>query len=151
MADRVEYNPNIIGFLEERGPVVISLKQARELYGQLPSDYQFVKKKAGRQDKKGLNLAVGKFLTERLKGGSTRLKRVIHDYFNQWHRDYEGEFGVRMAPFFNRNDAGALGEILARGEEALAAITPGYRPVEVSDYDTHFGSLWFQRRGADLP
>jgi len=31
-------------------------------------------------------------------------------------------------------------------EEFLAARTPGYRPVEVEDYDTHCGSLWFRRR-----
>ena len=30
-------------------------------------------------------------------------------------------------------------------EDFLAEVTPGYRPVEVGDYDTHFGSLWFRR------
>ncbi|HVR29239.1 MAG TPA: class I SAM-dependent methyltransferase [Thermoanaerobaculia bacterium] len=30
-------------------------------------------------------------------------------------------------------------------EDFLRRSIPGYRPVEPSDYDTHFGSLWFER------
>lgn len=30
-------------------------------------------------------------------------------------------------------------------EDFLARTIPNYRPVEVSDYDTHFGSIWLQR------
>jgi hypothetical protein len=30
-------------------------------------------------------------------------------------------------------------------EDFLRRTVPGYRPVEVADYDTHFGSLWFRR------
>jgi predicted O-methyltransferase YrrM len=30
-------------------------------------------------------------------------------------------------------------------EAVLAAALPGYRPVEVGDYDTHFGSIWLRR------
>lgn len=31
-------------------------------------------------------------------------------------------------------------------EPFLARTIPGYRPVEVEDYDTHFGSIWLRRR-----
>jgi len=30
-------------------------------------------------------------------------------------------------------------------EDFLARTIPGYRPVEVTDYDTHFGSIWLRR------
>ena len=36
-------------------------------------------------------------------------------------------------------------ERLYHREDYLAEATPDYRPVEVGDYDTHFGSLWFRR------
>ncbi len=33
-------------------------------------------------------------------------------------------------------------------EPFLERTIPGYRPVEVEDYDTHFGSIWLRRRPA---
>jgi hypothetical protein len=30
-------------------------------------------------------------------------------------------------------------------EAFLRRVVPDYRPVEAGDYDTHFGSLWFER------
>jgi hypothetical protein len=36
-------------------------------------------------------------------------------------------------------------------EEVLASSLPGYRPVEVEDYDTHFGSIWLRRTAATPP
>lgn len=36
-------------------------------------------------------------------------------------------------------------------EEVLASSLPGYRPVEVADYDTHFGSIWLRRTAATPP
>jgi predicted O-methyltransferase YrrM len=32
-------------------------------------------------------------------------------------------------------------------EDFLRRSIPGYRPLEAADYDTHFGSLWFERVG----
>jgi len=36
-------------------------------------------------------------------------------------------------------------------EEVLASTLPGYRAVEVADYDTHFGSIWLRRNSPDAP
>ncbi len=30
-------------------------------------------------------------------------------------------------------------------EDFLKAHVPGYRPVDISDYHTHFGSIWIQK------
>ena len=30
-------------------------------------------------------------------------------------------------------------------EDFVKAHVPGYRPVDISDYDTHFGSIWIQK------
>ena len=123
MSDQVEYNPNILGFLEGKGPVVIFLKEAREIYGQLPSDYNFVPKKKGRQTKMGLNLAIGKRITETLKDRKTNLKKAVYDFFQKWHRDYRNEFGVRIEPFFNLNDPIQVREILKSNREKLMEIS----------------------------
>jgi len=51
--------------------------------------------------------------------------------FLAFNRDFEI---VHSAPLLRHQD-----------EPFLRASTPGYRPVEVEDHDTHFGSLWFRR------
>lgn len=74
--DHLEYNPNIIGFVSDIGPVTISLHAARKRYGELPSEYKLVPEKDGRRKKKGLNLALGKLVTETLKKKENILKKV---------------------------------------------------------------------------
>ncbi len=122
MPGRPEYNPNIIGFHRDRGPVIISLTDARRKFGQLPSDYHFVSPKDGRKNKKGLNLALGKLVTEKLNRGGSDLKRIVYDFFKGWHRDYEKEFDVAIDRFFNLNDASAVAAVMDGNREVLSGI-----------------------------
>lgn len=119
----LEYNPNILGFTEDQGPVVMSLEKARSIYGKLPSDYKFVPKKDGRQNKKGLNLDIGKLVTETLENGRVNLKQAVFTFFQGWHRNYESEFGINMDPFLNLNHPGGLKDILRANREAIQRIS----------------------------
>jgi hypothetical protein len=110
--DQPEYNPNIIGFTEKNGPVVISLQEAKTRYGKLPSDYQLVSIKSGRQLKKVLNLALGKLITEKLKTGDVNLKKPVFQFFQNWHRNWREEFGIQIEPFFNLNNPKLVSRII---------------------------------------
>ena len=99
-----EYNPILIGFSEEEGPIRISLKEAGDNYGLMPSLYGFVPPKKGRDERKALNLKVGRFIREQLKNGNKDLKWEVFRYFKSWHRDYAAEFGIDVGPFININD-----------------------------------------------
>jgi len=101
--DHSEYNPFIIGFVNEMGPVFIPLQKARDLYGRLPSDFKLVTPKDGRLEKKGLNLSVGKAITEKLKATPVSLKGVVFSFFQNWHRDYRREFAIDMEPLLALN------------------------------------------------
>jgi hypothetical protein len=122
MPDTTEYNPNILGFIEGQGPVVMSLRRARETFGRLPSEYHFVSRKKGRNPKKGLNLVEGKVITEILKNHQVDLKEKVHAFFCTWHRDYQREFGVNLSPFFNLNSPLQVQKILRRNQEMLQAV-----------------------------
>ena len=50
LQERPEYNPFILGFVEDRGPIFIPLQEAREKYGHLPSEFEFVQARDGRFD-----------------------------------------------------------------------------------------------------
>ena len=119
--DQSEYNPNIIGFTQHQGPVFISLTEAKERYGELPSNYKLVSVKDSRQVKKVLNLSIGKMLTEKLKSERANLKRSIFLFFQSWHRDWKTEFGILMKPFFNLNNPDRLYHILAEIKNLLLA------------------------------
>ncbi len=99
-----EYNPILIGFSEEEGPIRISLKKARDRYGLMPSLYGFVPPKEGRDERRALNLKAGKFIRDELANGSRNLKWDVYRYFSRWHRDYSAEFGIDVNPFINVND-----------------------------------------------
>ena len=99
-----EYNPILIGFSEEEGPIRISLKEARDRYGLMPSRYGFVPPKKGREERKALNLKAGKFIRDALQNSSRNLKWEVYRYFKAWHRDYRVEFGIDVNPFINLND-----------------------------------------------
>lgn len=120
--ERPEYNPQIMGFTRDSGPLIISLKQARRQYGKLPSDYQLVSLKESRKVKKALNLDIGKIISVRLKFSRENLKKTVIDFFNGWHRNYEDEFGVRIAPFLNLNTAQKVGSAIDRNRSLLARL-----------------------------
>ncbi len=130
--EQVEYNPNILGFVYDKGPVVISLKQAREIYGQLPSDYDFVSKKDSRQKKKGLNLGIGKLITEKLNEKGTNFKKIIHDFYNEWHRDFKKEFNITMDPLLNLNKPSLVKDILKTNQKKFSKVSG----VDLRDYLT---------------
>jgi len=118
--DNLEYNPNIIGFVSDIGPVTISLHAARKRYGALPSAYEMVPKKDGRVEKKGLNLALGKLVTDTLKEKKIFLKKRVIDFYGAWHRDYKKEFNVNIRPFENLNDPVHLRHVLVKNRGILA-------------------------------
>ncbi|MBA4368412.1 MAG: hypothetical protein C0403_12340 [Desulfobacterium sp.] len=121
--DQPEYNPNIIGFTEERGPVMISLKKAKTRYGKLPSDYQLVSVKDGRKLKKVLNLALGKRITEELKTGDVNFKKPVFQFFENWHRDWKEEFGIQIEPFFNLNNPRSIRQIITECRNSLFPVS----------------------------
>ncbi|RJP80994.1 MAG: hypothetical protein C4522_06470 [Desulfobacteraceae bacterium] len=123
LPDQPEYNPNIIGFTEEQGPVFISLQDAKARFGELPSNYQLVSMKDGRQLKKVLNLALGKMITEKLKPEGAGLKKTVFHFFQNWHRDWKQEFGVRMEPFFNLNNPKQVHHILTGCKSRLFPVS----------------------------
>ncbi|MFZ5571357.1 MAG: hypothetical protein ACOZF0_13195 [Thermodesulfobacteriota bacterium] len=117
--ERPEYNPYIIGFTEHNGPVCIPLQEARRLYGRLPSDYRFVSPKNTRKNKKGLNLAAGRLITELLEKPGFNLKAAVFGFFDTWHRDYAREFDLRLEPFCNLNPPSLVGRIIRDNQEEL--------------------------------
>jgi hypothetical protein len=119
----LEYNPNILGFVAGRGPIIISLEEARSRYGKLPSDFEFVPKKEGRQNKKGLNLDIGKTLTETLNRAGTNLKHAVFDFFEAWHRDYAAEFNINLDPFFNLTSPERIKHVIRTNAATLAALS----------------------------
>lgn len=100
---RAEYNPLIMGFTQNRGPLIIPLQQAREIYGKLPSEYRLLSHKKGRRVKKTLNLDIGQIITSRLKSDQKSLEKRVINFFSQWHRSYENEFNININPFLNLN------------------------------------------------
>jgi hypothetical protein len=65
------------------------------------------------------------------KWGSYWTEAVLVQAFLAFNSDFEIYFSAPMLRHFD--------------EQFLADTIPAYRPIEVEDYDTHFGSLWFRR------
>ena len=61
-----------------------------------------------------------------------RTEAMVLQAFLSFNRDFEI---VLSAPMIRHAD-----------EPFLERTIPGYRPVEIEDYDTHFGSIWLRRR-----
>lgn len=61
-----------------------------------------------------------------------RTEAMVLQAFLSFNREFEI---VLSAPMIRHGD-----------EPFLERTIPGYRPVEVEDYDTHFGSIWLRRR-----
>jgi hypothetical protein len=122
-SDQPEYNPNIIGFTEEQGPVMISLKKAKTRYGKLPSDYKLVSMKDSRKLKKVLNLSLGKLITEELKTGAVNFKKPVFQFFENWHRDWKEEFGIQIEPFFNLNNPKLIRQIIKDCRNSLFPVS----------------------------
>ena len=65
------------------------------------------------------------------KWGSYWTEAMLLQAFLAFNSDFEIYYSAPMLRHFD--------------EPYLAKTIPGYRPVEVEDYDTHFGSIWFRR------
>ena len=117
--ERPAYNPLIMGFVKDHGPVIISLKKAREAYGKLPSEYQLLSRKNTRKLKRTLNLDIGRIISARLRSGHENLKKTVTDFFGRWHRSYEDEFGVHIAPLLNLNDPAKVRSAIAENRDVL--------------------------------
>ena len=61
-----------------------------------------------------------------------RTEAMLLQAFLSFNREFEIELAAPMIRYFD--------------EPFLERTIPGYRPVEVEDYDTHFGSIWLRRR-----
>lgn len=127
------YNPMILAFDRDRGAFTIPLQIAKKQYGHLPSEYKVLsprKAAAGtgsrRVARKALNLEFGVCIKEWLAEAPGRdLKGFVVRFFADWHRDYEREFGLAVAPLVNFNDPAAVAEVLAANApflEELAAL-----------------------------
>jgi hypothetical protein len=127
------YNPMILAFDRDRGPFTIPLQIAKKQYGHLPSEYKVLsprKAAAGsgtrRVARKSLNLELGVCLKEWLAEAPGRdLKGFVVRFFADWHRDYEREFGLAIAPLVNFNDPHSVAKVLAANApflEELAAM-----------------------------
>ena len=68
-------------------------------------------------------------------------------FASKWPQLWTEPMLIQAFLAFNRDFEIVLSLPLLRHfrEAELSRLTPGYRPVETSDYDTHFGSLWFRR------
>jgi hypothetical protein len=133
-----EYNPQINGFSNVQGPMNISLSEAKQRFGQFPSKYGFVSEKKSdrhlnRQESKALNLKIGHFLTDLLERKKMNLRGEVYQFFNNWHRDLDYEFGVMMAPFFNINDTLVLMELIEKNRAVMDRFSSPDIKQQLSD------------------
>jgi len=119
----MEYNPEILGFSDKKGPIKINLMDAKSEYGSMPSSFGFVKDKEGRKQKKVLNLLIGKMIKEIFRDRNKNLKRVVYQFYKNWHRDMNLEFGVDIDPFFNMNHPVTVYGILDMNRSALSDVS----------------------------
>jgi len=125
------YNPNITGYSVDEGPFLISLEQAKMLYGRLPSSYNLlppVKPSDGvvdeRAPNKVLNLDLGFILKTWLAADKRRnLKPFVIDFFSSWHRDYQREFGITVTPLHNLNDHNDVGNVIRANKRTLEQLS----------------------------
>jgi len=125
------YNPNITGYSNNEGSFLISLLQAKTLYGRLPSSYRLlspVKTVDGDADErdpnKVLNLDLGFSLKNWLSADRRRnLKPFVIDFYSSWHRDYEREFGISVAPLRDLNDQNQVAGVIRANRSTLEQLS----------------------------
>ena len=119
-----DYNPYILGFVhhrDQRGDLWLPLQEALSRFGDLPSRYGLLPSQQGRRQRPSLNLALGAVIQRALERTSD-LKRVIHDFYTDWHRDWRHEFDIDPEPLFNRLDGESVVRWLARHRDTLERI-----------------------------
>jgi hypothetical protein len=123
------YNPVIIGFLEGKGAVHVSLQTAREEHGQLPSEYGLLPGVEGRQARKVLNLPIGLSIMDLLREGKN-LAEIVTRFYERWGRDFHKDFGVHIERFHRFNDPWLLRRIVEENRDMLAETLA----LDVSEY-----------------
>jgi hypothetical protein len=113
------YNPIIIGFLEGKGSVRVSLQAAREEHGQLPSHYGLLPGAEGRRVRKVLNLPIGLAIMDLLRAGKD-LAGIVTRFYERWGRDFHTDFRVHIEPFHRFNEPWRLGRIVEENSDILA-------------------------------
>jgi hypothetical protein len=115
---RSEYNPIIIGFVENEGYVEIPLQTAREEYGRLPSQFGLVPQAAHRRERKTVNLSLGLAILKHFEEGR-RLSETIAQFYERWGRDFRTDFRVSLDPFLSRNDPFVLKRVIQENTATL--------------------------------
>ncbi|MFB3818615.1 MAG: hypothetical protein ACE147_13210 [Candidatus Methylomirabilales bacterium] len=126
---RGEYNPIVLGFVQDEGPVSVPLQVARERYGLFPSEFGLLSTGAHRRMRKTLNLSLGVAILAHLKAGGD-LRETLARFYERWGRDFHADFRVRLEPLLRRNDPLRLKRVLEANQEALA----GCRGMAVRDF-----------------
>lgn len=123
------YNPSITGYSEESGPLQLSLVEAKKEYGRLPSSYSLLpalkeSDDEQREPNEVLNLDLGISIKSWLGEDKQRsLGPFVLEFFSSWHRDYQKEFGISMAPLRSLNGVGDLRRVIAANRETLEKIS----------------------------
>jgi hypothetical protein len=110
------YNPYILGYVANKGPIVVPVQEAKETYGRFPSEHDLLPANRARRETKSLNVELGVFLTEWLAAKNHNLKWHVHEFFASWHRDFDFEFGVSIAPLLNLNDPNAVLDVIRQND-----------------------------------
>ncbi|HSB71113.1 MAG TPA: hypothetical protein VLT62_17430 [Candidatus Methylomirabilis sp.] len=115
---RAEYNPIILGFVENEGYVEIPLQTAREEYGRLPSQYGLVSNARNRRERKTLNLSLGLAVLKHFREGRG-LTEPIARFYERWGRDFRADFQVGLDRFLSRNDPSVLKRVVEDNSRTL--------------------------------
>ena len=116
---RAEYNPIIIGFVENEGYVEIPLQTAREEYGRLPSQYGLVSNASNRRERKTLNLSLGLAVLRHFREGRG-LAELMARFYERWGRDFRADFQVGLDRFLSRNDPSVLKRLVEDNSRTLS-------------------------------
>jgi hypothetical protein len=130
------YNPHVLGFSAQIGPLSLPLSTAREQYGRLPSELGLLEGEQTdhqhRRDFRTLNVHTGhtiRGLLGTLPGNQPApprvfsLKRTVWQFYQHWHRNYEAEFGIRNRVLFNRNDGGLVWDVLQVNRNVITHLS----------------------------
>lgn len=123
------YNPNITGYSRDCGPLQMSLIEAKELYGSLPSSYSILPAvKEGdldqREPNEVLNLDLGIGIKSFLAADKRRnLTPFVIDFFSSWHRDYDREFGIAVEPLRSLNEPAVVRKAIEANRARLEELS----------------------------
>ena len=116
------YNPPIMGYSNEQGPIRLPLRKAKELYDQYPSKFNILRNNETRNVDKTLNLLLGYKIKNLLEEEKGYLDRHVFNFYQTWHRDYYKEFGIKIAALHNITDYQEVSQLLEQNKHYLEHI-----------------------------